>query len=286
MHSGSRKSSPVIIMGMHRSGTGMISRILERLGLFTGAQKQRDHEALFFLNLNDWLMSQCGGAWDHPQPIHDLIAHGEAKRMALDYIRFIMKTPRVASYMGWKNYLRHGSPERLDFPWGWKDPRNTFTLPFWLEIFPEAKVIHIYRNGVDVANSLCVRERARFNSRVQPIYDSYMKLLYVIRPKKGGFADSLRCSTLEGGFSLWEEYLHEARSQVARLRDRAIEVKYEEFVTNPSETLRCLAKFCGLPENGAAADGIRKTRAYAYKDAPQLGTFAEQVSARLKTYGY
>ncbi len=30
--------------------------------------------------------------------------------------------------------------------WGWKDPRNTFTLPMWLSIFPKARVLHVLRN--------------------------------------------------------------------------------------------------------------------------------------------
>ena len=29
----------------------------------------------------------------------------------------------------------------IPFPWGWKDPRNSITLPLWLRLYPEAKII-------------------------------------------------------------------------------------------------------------------------------------------------
>lgn len=42
--------TPVIILGMHRSGTTMITKILENLGLFVGVEKEINHEALFLEN--------------------------------------------------------------------------------------------------------------------------------------------------------------------------------------------------------------------------------------------
>ena len=46
---------PVIILGMHRSGTTMITKILENLGLYVGAEKEENHEALFFWEINNWI---------------------------------------------------------------------------------------------------------------------------------------------------------------------------------------------------------------------------------------
>ena len=39
---------PIIIIGMSRSGTGMLAKMLEDLGLFIGKSKDRNNEALFF----------------------------------------------------------------------------------------------------------------------------------------------------------------------------------------------------------------------------------------------
>ena len=52
---------PVIIIGMHRSGTSMLTRLLEKAGLFVGHEKENNWEAWFFPKINQWLFStgQC-----------------------------------------------------------------------------------------------------------------------------------------------------------------------------------------------------------------------------------
>jgi hypothetical protein len=281
---------PIIIIGMHRSGTSMISRMLEELGLFMGVKKQIDYEALFFLNMNDWLLRQCGSSWDNPKPFQYFLEHKEARSLAEKYINYIMSTPRVANFLGWKKYMRYHSLGNVPIPWGWKDPRNTFTLPLWLDIFPDAKIIHIYRNGIDVANSLNVRDKNGTFPNNSHAINGKRRFLYVLRPKKGGFYHSLRCTSLAGAFSLWEEYLNEAKKHIAITKDRSLEIKYEDFIAEPHAVLTSLVRFCGLT---VSADDISKTlkqvkksRAYAYKDKPELLEFSKQVTTRLRIYGY
>ena len=57
---------PTIILGMHRSGTSILTRILEKLGLFVGCRKDENNEALFFLKFNDWILKQANATWDNP----------------------------------------------------------------------------------------------------------------------------------------------------------------------------------------------------------------------------
>ncbi|NOZ25655.1 MAG: sulfotransferase [Nitrospirae bacterium] len=282
------KMSPLIIIGMHRSGTAMIAQLLERLGLFTGCRKQHNHEALFFLNINEWLLRQSCAAWDCPKPFSLLLGNREIRSLAVDHIRYISETPAAVSFLGWRKYLRCRSLFNLDVPWGWKDPRNTYTLPIWLEVFPGARVIHICRNGVDVANSLVARQRKGFEYK-KSRYRA-MKALYWLRPKRGGFTDSIRCASLEGAFSLWEEYVMEAKKHVGALGSRAIELKYEDFVSSPYESLRELAGFCELEagdEEVRRVSGlVRRDRAYAYRSEAGLRAFAHDVAERLAVYGY
>lgn len=42
------KEYPVIIIGMHRSGTSMLTRVLQRAGLFMGEHREENDESLFF----------------------------------------------------------------------------------------------------------------------------------------------------------------------------------------------------------------------------------------------
>jgi hypothetical protein len=286
----SLSASPIILIGMHRSGTTMLARQLEALGVFMGKKKEGNHESIFFLNINRWLMAQTGGSWDNPQSIHYLLENKDARRLAADYIdRYLLRTPQAFAYLGWRKYVRHRSPFQLDIPWGWKCPLNTFTLPIWLDLFPHAKVIHIYRHGVDVANSLRQRGRRGLNpSRFNRLYYK-LPLLHAIRPKSGEFI-RVRCDSLEGGLSLWEEYFAEARAQVSALKDRALELKYETLLCEPEEVLKEVAAFCKLPVNAAAignvAGLVHRERAFAYRDKSDLRAFAESFAGRLKLYGY
>jgi len=283
-------SAPILILGMHRSGTTMLARQVEALGVFMGKKKEANHESTFFLNIDRWLMAQSGGSWDNPQPIHYLLNNKEARQRVGTYIdRYLLRTPQTISYLGWKKYVRYRSPFALDIPWGWKCPLTTFTLPIWLDLFPNAKIIHIYRHGVDVANSL--RQRGRRDADPANFGGLYYKLpvVHAIRPKRGEFIRP-RCDFLEGGFSLWEEYFDEARAHVSALNGRALELRYETLLSEAENVLEEVARFCNLsvsPEAiKAVAAMVRKERACAYRDNSHLRVFAEQVAARLGVYGY
>jgi hypothetical protein len=283
--------SPVIIIGMHRSGTTMITRLLETIGLFVGKRKEGNHEAMFFHRINEWLISQCGGFWDHPEPIHELIENMDIRASVTNYIdRYLLQSPRTIGFLGWRKYLRYGNLYDLDFPWGWKSPLNTYTLPLWLDLFPDARVIHIYRHGVDVAQSLRIRGRRQMRpTRLQQVYYD-LPFLHWIRPKPGSFIESVRCDSLEGGLSLWEVYLSEARRHIGPMGEQAIEVKYEDFLVEPTQTLKGLAAFCGVTAGHTTVDQVanrvQTDRAYAYRRDPELRAFADQVANRLVAQSY
>lgn len=281
-------ASPVIVLGMHRSGTSMIVRLLEDLGLFVGRHKEENSEAAFFLSLNEWLLGQSGGAWDHPESVNHLLANDRLRALAADYVHNMLSGPRVVSYMGLNRYRRYRVLENLDFSWGWKDPRNTYTLPLWLDLFPEARVVNVYRHGVDVANSLKVREEAMVEFAATRY--KRRRRLHRLLPKRSGFATSVRCLTLEGAFSLWEEYSLKASERVSGLGERALTLKYEDFLNEPVCHLRALVEFCGLsaPEARvrATAGRVRRDRAYAYLEDPELAAFAKARGGRLEALGY
>lgn len=282
---------PIIILGMHRSGTALVSRVLEQLGAFLGWQKPYENEAIFFTRLNCRLLTECGATWAYPEPVRCLWDNKEVRASAEEYVRFVICTPRIVSYLGAGRYLRYRSVFNLSCPWGWKDPRNTFTLPLWLDLFPDAKVIHVFRNGVDVACSL----RARTDKMLEEHRNHFAtRKLAVLLQRDGwrgsGFLSTLRCSSLDGAFSLWEEYLQEARSHVGRLGNRAMEVRFEDFLADPREGISSLAEFCDLSvQKGVCAniiDELRSDRAYAYRRDKELRSFADRVSSRLSKHGY
>lgn len=284
---------PVIIIGMSRSGTSMLIRMLADLGLFVGSNLTNNHEAVFFRNLNVWLLTQCSGGLENPGTIRYLLADREARALYGEFIRFTMGTPDAISFLGLRKYIEHRNPLKLDIPWGWKDPRNTFTLPLWLDIFPDAKVIHIIRHPLDIVNSLKTRRRKGL-SRLMDRYGKFKSLYwyYLVRKfigTKRVFAD-LRGASLEEGLLMWEEYIEEARGHVSSLKERAVEIRYEDFLENPVEILNQLVDFCGLdagaPEIEKSAAKVNKSRGFAYLEDPELKSFSVQIAERLKDYGY
>lgn len=287
------KSPPVIIIGMSRSGTSMLTRMLTELGLFTGQSLTDNHEAMFFRQLNDWLLIQCSGGLENPATIKYLLGDEEARALFGKFIHYTMTTPRVVSFLGVSNYFKYRTPANLDIPWGWKDPRNTYTLPFWLDLFPDAKVIHIFRHPLDIVNSLRTRRERGLSrlkgrhSRWKPLYWFYLMEKF-IRGKRV-FVD-LRGADLEEGLLMWEEYIAEARTHVANLGDRAIEVKYEAFLQNPVDTLGELSEFCGLQTASSdlekTACRVNESRGLAYLKDPELKAFSVRISDRLSEYGY
>jgi hypothetical protein len=281
-------AGPLIVIGMHRSGTSVLVRAIERLGVFMGWRKRYGDEAAFFVGINEWLLRQSGGAWDHPEPFRRLVQQDEIRALTVEYIRLLMRSPRIIGFLGIGRYLRCRVPERLASPWGWKDPRNTFTLPVWLDCFPDARVIHVHRHGVDVAHSL--RTRHEQTIAAASARQRRLRRLRWLRPKRGGFADSVRCATLPDAFCLWEEYVAEARRHVRLLNDRAFEMGYERLVDDPRTRLAELAQWIGVTARPAALDAVAsllsRDRAYAYRRSAKLCAFAERMAAPLKALGY
>ena len=157
-----------------------------------------------------------------------------------------------------------------------------------MELFPQARVLHIYRHGVDVAMSLRHRERSILQAKNSR--KSFHDILYTLQPGRANFTTSARCSTLEGGFDLWEE--HMAAAQAARkLRPLAyLELKYEEMLAQPEALLRRAAEFCGLTTEdttiAALVASIRADRAYAFAADEEATAFARGVASRLAPFGY
>lgn len=285
---------PIIIIGMHRSGTSMLCNMLGELGIFFGRdQTQVNYESSFFLEINRWLFEQCGATWDRPAAVRELFTHERVYALCREYVLNVLRSRYAVNFLGTR---QKDGVFSLTGPWGWKDPRNTYTLPLWLDIFPHARVLNVVRNGIDVAQSLKVREE-RYQARKSPSVRqgrilnrenpfsakfSYRKIPHLMM--------SLRSLSLEGGFSLWEEYMQEAAGHVARLDGLALDVGYERLLQHPGEMLTEICRFCGVepqPEQLAATvKGVRSERANAYAADPVLSAFAAANQHRLASFGY
>jgi hypothetical protein len=267
----------------------MVARMLEQLGLFQGWLKQVDHESQFFLSLSDWLLEHSHAGWDNPEPIRDLIENERVLALCHDYLGLCLRTPRALSFLGPRRFLRYRGIHRLTEPWGWKDPRVTYTLPVWRGLFPELKLIHVMRHGVDVAQSLRTRDEAIGRGRA--VYYSRRRWLYAWWPTHPPFfGTSVRCGSLDQGVDLWHRYVSEARAVLRDFDGEAVEIRYEDFLAEPERVLGELAKLCDLDVDQArirgVASGAKGDRAFAYRRSAELSTFAESRADLLASHGY
>jgi hypothetical protein len=135
----------VCIAGAHRSGTSMLTRLLHRCGLYLGSESDlmpaaADNpdgfwEHLRFVKLNDEILNAVGAAWDLP-PWRDQNFDGHNLQPMRAKAQLL-----IGDFVG-------------QSVWGWKDPRNCLTLPFWQSLLPHLKTIIIIRNPLKVAYSM------------------------------------------------------------------------------------------------------------------------------------
>ena len=124
----------------------MIARVLNLCGLHLGRADDLippgpDNpdgfwEHRHFVAINDALLAAFGGTWDAPPSLppgwHEDPKLTPAYRRAAELIREF----------------------RGSSGWGWKDPRNSLTLPFWRHLLPDMRVVVCLRNPLEVAASL------------------------------------------------------------------------------------------------------------------------------------
>lgn len=137
--------APVAIVGMHRSGTSMVAKLLQQAGLNLGdeadlmppAEENPEgfYEHLDFVRLNDEVLNAAGAGWDCPPA-----AGFNWDAQTLDPFR------KRARYLA--------EPLSARRPWGWKDPRSSLTLPFWRSAFGPLKTVAVVRNPLEVVISL------------------------------------------------------------------------------------------------------------------------------------
>ncbi len=232
---------PVIIIGMHRSGTSLLSRILDKMGIFMGSSLNIHHEAKYFLDINIWILSRLNSKWDNPPDNLDIDI--KINQEILNLIDHKLHSISRIKYLGVRNYLKYKDIRDIDFYWGWKDPRNTFTIDFWLDFFPKAKIIHVYRNPIDVALSLKKREEAFIAALKNRNFIKKVTFFY----RKEYIAKELL--NIENGIKLWERYI----SRIKRFEDyyngKILHIKYEELLLNPYKILTEIASFINIKKS-------------------------------------
>jgi hypothetical protein len=226
-------AAPIFIVGCQRSGTTLLRLILDSHSRISCGPETRFLEDMERIVGSDWKrLSQYGFSRD-------------------EWLR------RIATFFGGiqQDYAHTRGKER----WADKSPRYAMKLAFIMELFPDAQVVHVIRDGRDVA---------------------------VSHKKRFGYWSCVKSSVK------WPRYIAVARAAGQRLpAGQYHEVRYEELVGNQEKTLRELMHFLGEEwEPGMADfeshrhDVPERYHAQAASRRAGEGTRAPVYSSRVGTY--
>ncbi|NET75433.1 glycosyltransferase [Okeania sp. SIO1F9] len=140
------KSTVFIITGMHRSGTSLTASLFHSVGVNIGEKLVRPEygnirghfEDIEFVELQKGILGSQG--------LDDLGSNVEITEIPVKK-QYLKAAKRLI-----KN--REEAQDNLGKSWGWKDPRTTLFLNFWLNLLPDAKFIFVYRSPWEVVDSL------------------------------------------------------------------------------------------------------------------------------------
>jgi hypothetical protein len=135
----------VLVLGMHRSGTSVATRLVHMLGLSASTDQigptswnpRGLWESQSLIGVNDRLLVETGHTWWYPPP--DEPRYAEAM-LGLD--RFDAAARDAFATVHPRS------------PWAWKDPRTSLLLPFWRRVLGEVAGFVVLRHPVDVARSI------------------------------------------------------------------------------------------------------------------------------------
>lgn len=134
-------TSPTVVLGRPRSGSRLVARLLRENGIFMGSDLNPE-------SLDSYSWHQCfvaplitGPFFPSWQP------NGTATDLRSYYRNYQAETLR-----------RFWAGRPPSAPWGWKVCETLFVIPVVKELFPEARFIHVIRDGRDV----CLSNRGFF----------------------------------------------------------------------------------------------------------------------------
>jgi hypothetical protein len=255
---------PIVVGGTGGSGTRALHRALTAAGVYMGA------------NLND-----SGDAMDFEPFLDETINPVLARTRSLNYRLSDLPPDLVGAarrqFRGaLAAYLRRRPRDmRRRQPWGWKNPRSMYILPFILDRCPAMRFIHLVRDGRDMAVS---------SNQNQP-RKHYAAL----------FGEAYAEGSPDASIALWAR----ANSDVAawgraRLGMRYKLMRFEDLCAEPVEMLREALRWIGAaPDRPAAiAEAVAAIARPASLgrwhrlDADLLARLDAVGAAALRSFGY
>jgi len=285
--SASYTKTPIFIVGAGRSGTNMLRDLLCRLPQFV-----------------TWPCDEINYIWRYGN-----------RSFPTDQFTRDMASDKSARYIRKQfSALQRKHPEKTIIE---KTCANSLRCGFLHEIFPDARFIHIIRDGRDVAASAALRwgasldlgyvlKKARFvplsdvpfyafrylKSRAHKIVSGESRLS-TWGPKFDGMEECFIENSLLGGCAIqWEACVLSSLTQLAEVpASQVMEVRYEAFTSEPAQGLEEISNFLAVdcPVNSRIVDGVSSRSVGKWKQQvteEQHSEIVQLVGDTLRRLGY
>jgi hypothetical protein len=178
-------SSPLIVAGMHRSGTSLMASLLSSLSVNMGPQllapdphNVRGYfEDVEFQTLQRRMLSACCAPDDGGH-----LDWGFTEHETLDRDQLPPFVPEAQALLA--------SRSDRATPWGWKDPRTSLLLDFWDPLVDQARYVFVYRFPWDVADSMqrlgaaVFLKNPEYAYRIWAFYNRHIRDFYAAHPDR------------------------------------------------------------------------------------------------------
>ena len=127
-----------------------------------------------------------------------------------------------------------------------KHPRNSLRIPFIKKLFPDAKFLHIVRDGRDTTCSLMGRHSSLYWAHVKPPGWQKIQKKYPKGPLKYAWQ--------------WNETINIIRKDKSLLNSEDfVEIKYEDFVDSPKKVMKEVFDKFGIPFEKPQEDYLKSS---------------------------
>jgi hypothetical protein len=215
---------PVIVFNKSHSGSRLLARVLDRSGIFMGAERNVEQDALPILPIVQRLVV------DHYPDYRPLLASGDSG----------LEAAIPAAIQAHLRGFRGGR-------WGWKLCETAYILPVLDAVFPDARYVHLLRDGRDVA----------FSDHVWP-RSAFWKKVYFDRADIGSWRGlplaSVPYKLLAPLYNArhWANSVTVGRRFGRAMGSRYTEIRYEDLVTNFVATAAGLLARLDVPPDRSA----------------------------------
>jgi Sulfotransferase family len=238
--------APIVAFNKSHSGSRLLASLLDGHGVYIGAHLNVSSDALAILPLVEHFVGNYypdyASLWareNWPKATEDLVVESFERHL--------------------EGYDRHS-------PWGWKLCETTYIVPVIAAIFPQAKFIHLLRDGRDVA----------FSDHVAPVLPFWRKVYFNedrISQWRGLSLTNREydCRSHIYNSLHWINSVEVGRAYGAMLPGRYMEIRYEDLCRDFENASRRVLDFCGLESREQALQ-----RCAATIRLGSIGKFSEQ----------